>query len=109
MEKYTCECGITCKNNTDNMLRHFQSATHKYFLETGVKIEYDYDPTYPVGDYRRTLNSRKRAIRKYHMRKRLERRGLLQEINKVIDENEKIAMSFLADKTLSQDVSYQSF
>ena len=99
--KWDCDCGITCKIDTDSMLKHFNSATHQYFLKTGVKVEYDFDPTYPVGDYRRTLNSRKRAIRKYQQKKRLERRGLLEEMIKVIDENEKIAMSFLAENSVN--------
>lgn len=83
-EFYRCACGIQCKNRIDSINRHFKSQTHQHFLKTGVKIEYDYDPSYPVGDYRRTLKSRLRAIRKYNLKKRLERRGMMEELHNLM-------------------------
>jgi hypothetical protein len=103
--KFNCECGISCNNTYTAIKKHFTSATHKYFLETGVRVVYDYDTSYPVGHPKRTYASRNRAIRKYQLKKRLMRRGLLDEMNRVLSENNKqiqsYAESLVSEKSIS--------
>lgn len=71
--RYACPCGIYVKNTTQALHQHFKTATHKYFLDTGEAVSrVEVDETYPTGHWRRSIVARKRAMKKYHARKRLE-------------------------------------
>lgn len=80
MEKYQCPCGTSVRNRTHCLYLHFQTATHKYYLETGIKVTpIQIDENYPVGHWKRQHSARLRALRRYAQRKRdADKLGLTQ-------------------------------
>lgn len=99
-DKYACPCGINVKNSLENLHQHFQTATHQYFLATGISVPpIEVNEDYPPGHWKRSQTSRLRAMKRYAQRKRDEKKQQLL-IQKSTDEA-------LAIESLSQDKSCQ--